>query len=122
MHELSIACSLVEMAEREARAAGAARVTGVTLAIGDLAGVVRQALDFAFDVATEGTMLDGATLTVETVPVRVFCPTCEAERPIVAPNRFRCATCDTRTADIRQGRELDLVSLRVEETAEAAAE
>lgn len=113
MHELSIACQIVRIAEQEAQAAGADTIEGIHLRIGALAGVVHDALEFAFDVATENTMLDGATLTIDEVPVVVYCPSCEALRELPAPPRFRCPTCNARTGDIRQGRELDIASLEV---------
>lgn len=113
MHELSIATNIVRIAEREAAHAGASTITGVRLRIGALSGVVRDALEFAFDVATEGTMLEGAALTIEDVPVVVYCPDCDAEHELPSPNRFRCPACDARTGDIRQGRDLDIVSLEI---------
>ncbi|MEM1115948.1 MAG: hydrogenase maturation nickel metallochaperone HypA [Bacteroidota bacterium] len=114
MHELSIATSLVRLAEASAREAGAARVTRVHLRLGALAGVVREALDFAYEVATEGTLLAGSELVVDDVPVAVWCPACEAERTLPTIHRFRCPTCDTPTPDVRAGRELEISHLDVE--------
>ena len=50
MHELSIAHSLVEIAEEAAAKAGVARVTVVHLRLGVLAGVVQDALLFGFEI------------------------------------------------------------------------
>ncbi|MGB3544196.1 hydrogenase maturation nickel metallochaperone HypA [Rubrivirga sp.] len=114
MHELSIATSLVSAADRAARDAGATRVTALHLRLGDLSGVVRGALDFAYEIAVEGTALEGSTLEVETVPVVVHCPTCDAERELPTITRFRCPVCDTPTGDVRAGREIEISHLEVE--------
>lgn len=117
MHELSIAVSLVDAASREAAAAGAERVRTVYLQVGALSGVVRDALVFAFDVATEGTMLEGATLEIEDVPVVVFCPPCGEEKELPDVYRFRCPSCGTPTPELLRGRELDLIALEIHEPA-----
>jgi hydrogenase nickel incorporation protein HypA/HybF len=113
MHELSIATNIVRIAEREAKKAGATDIRGIRLEVGALSGVVQDALAFAFDVATEGTMLEGATLTIDDVPVVVYCPDCDAEHELSSPPRFRCPVCDVRTGDIRQGKDLDIASLEI---------
>lgn len=114
MHELSIAHSLVSIAEDAIKGAGVTRVEVVHLKLGALSGVVRDALLFAYDVATEGTALAGSRLEIEDVPVVVYCPTCDAERTLESIQLFCCPVCDTPTADIRQGREIELISLECE--------
>ena len=44
MHELSIAMSIVEMAEEEAAKHGGVQVTAIHLKLGALSGVVKEAL------------------------------------------------------------------------------
>lgn len=113
MHELSLAVQLVKTAEDAARAADAKRVTAVVVKIGALSGVAEDALRFAFDVATADTLLAGTRLDIRPVPVIVFCHGCgNGELPSI--QRFRCPRCDTPTADVRAGRELELESIEVE--------
>jgi hydrogenase nickel incorporation protein HypA/HybF len=114
MHELSLANRLVQVAEESAREAGAARVTAVTLRVGDLSGVSVEALRFAYDVAAAGTMLEGSRLEVRTVAVTVYCPRCERVAELASVQNFRCPACDTPTGDVRAGRELEIESLEVE--------
>lgn len=117
MHELSIAQSLIEMAESAAHDAGATQVTRLHLRLGQLSGVVADSLFFCFDIAAEGTLLEGAKLEIETIPVIVHCPTCRENVTLPGTQRFRCPRCDTPTPQIVQGRELQLTSLEVlEET------
>lgn len=113
MHELSIAVNLVDIATREAAAAGSEQVDKVFLKVGVLSGVVRDALAFSFDIATQGTILEGATLDMEEVPVVVFCPTCQTEQTLPDVYPLRCPACGTMTADIRHGKELEIVALEV---------
>ena len=121
MHELSIATHLVGAADQAARAAGATKVTALHLRLGDLSGVVRGALDFAYPIAAEGTLLEGSALVVEAVPVVVHCPACDAERELATVTRFRCPACDTPTGDVRAGREIEISHLEVESDGPLAA-
>ncbi len=61
MHELSIALSILDIAEEEA-GDRVGRVAAVHLKLGPLSGVVKEALLSAYDLAREGTALaqDGA--------------------------------------------------------------
>ena len=62
MHEMSIAVAIVEQVERAAREHGATAVEAIRLQVGELAGVVPQALEFCFELACAGTVLAGAAL------------------------------------------------------------
>lgn len=115
MHELSIACNLVEIVEEAARTAGAARVTRVRLRLGDLAGVVEEALRFSFPVAAQGTLAEGAELAIERVPVRVMCRQCLAEQTLTPPFIFRCSACGASDLQFLQGRELQVESIEIGE-------
>ena len=113
MHELSIALSLVDLAEEEGERQGG-RVCAVHLRLGALAGVVKEALLSSYEMACADTSLEGSRLVIEEVPVVVFCPECQALRTLSALQAFTCAECGTPTPDIRQGKELELVALEVE--------
>jgi hydrogenase nickel incorporation protein HypA/HybF len=113
MHELSIAVSLVEIACQEALQAGAGRVGMVRLRVGAFSGVVRDALTFAFDIATDGTMLQGATLEIEDVPVVVYCAQCRAEAELPDLYRLQCPECGSPTPELRRGKELEITALEL---------
>lgn len=114
MHELSIAISLVEIAEEEARRLGA-RVSAVHLRLGALSGVVKEALESSYEMACADTPLQGSRLIIEEVPVVVYCPRCEEQRLLQSVQLFCCPVCGTPTPDVRQGKEMDLVALEVDE-------
>jgi hydrogenase nickel incorporation protein HypA/HybF len=65
VHELSITQSIVEICAEQA---GSARVTRVTLEIGDLAAIAPDALRFCFELCTQETALQGAQLEIVDVP------------------------------------------------------
>jgi hydrogenase nickel incorporation protein HypA/HybF len=65
MHELSIAISLVDLACEEKLRRDLPRVQAVRLRLGTLSGVVKDALIFSFDLAAEGTCVEGAALKIE---------------------------------------------------------
>jgi hydrogenase nickel incorporation protein HypA/HybF len=115
MHELSIAMSIIEMAEEESERHSNAKVTAVHLKLGPLSGVVKTALENAFSLAREGTILENAELKVEQVPIVVNCPNCQAERTLPSMQSFLCPECQTPVSDIIHGRELEVVALEIEE-------
>ena len=65
MHELSIAVSIIELAEEEAARNSATRVHSVRLRLGSLAGVAKEALQFSYGIACEGTPLEGSRLLID---------------------------------------------------------
>ncbi|WP_181803720.1 hydrogenase maturation nickel metallochaperone HypA [Streptomyces shenzhenensis] len=111
MHELSIATAIVEQAGEWARADGADRVLAVTVRVGELSGVVPDALDFAFEVARDGTALAGARLVVEQVTARAWCGPCTEEFAVGMPPFFWCPRCDRPATELRSGRELEITAV-----------
>ncbi|HEY6796755.1 MAG TPA: hydrogenase maturation nickel metallochaperone HypA [Kineosporiaceae bacterium] len=114
MHELSMAHAVVRAV---VEAVPGRRVTAVTLQVGVASGVVAQALVFAWDVAVAGTGLEGSRLDVVRVPLRVTCRDCGATTEIEDGVHVRCGNCTGRGVDVVGGRELELVSVEVEDDA-----
>jgi len=117
MHELSIAMSIVEMAQEEAEQRGGVQVTAIHLKLGALSGVVKDALLSAFEMARDDTPLRGSRLVIQEVPVVVLCPSCQAQRALSSVQLFCCAECGTPTSEVIQGKELEVVALEIEEWA-----
>lgn len=111
MHELGIAHNLVEIACSAAATAQVEHVEVVHVRLGTLSGVVKDALIFSYDIAAAGTILEGSRLEIEEVPVAIYCPTCQKTAQLPGIQDFCCPHCGMPTADIRQGRELEVVSL-----------
>jgi|SRR5208282_5299965 len=115
MHELSIAMSIIELAQEESDRRGGVPVSAVHLKLGALSGVVKEALLGSFEMACEDTPLKGARLVVEDVPVLIYCQNCQSPRPISSVQLFCCAECGTPSANVVQGKELEVVALEIEE-------
>lgn len=112
MHELSIMEEALLRAFEETRHVGAHRIHRITMRIGEISGVVPEALRFAFDVATQNTIAEGADFQVEVVPVKCRCRTCgNAFQP--SDFIYECPTCGALSSDVLQGREIELTSLEV---------
>jgi len=108
VHELAIAEGVVDTVTQ--RLPGA-RVTSVHLEIGALSGVVADAIRFCFDLATEGTGLEGAALEITEPPARCRCRSCGAgfapDPPIVL------CPCGSADVAVLGGEELRILSVRV---------
>lgn len=113
MHEMSLMASMLEIIEDQARTEGFGQVTRVVLEIGRLSGVEPEAMRFAFDVGTAGSIAEGADLLLEETPGRARCPACGLETPVEA-FYDPCPACAGYPLEILQGRDMRIVSLDVE--------
>ncbi|MBZ5594618.1 MAG: hydrogenase maturation nickel metallochaperone HypA [Acidobacteriia bacterium] len=112
MHELSIAESILDIAAAEAATHHAAAVTTIKVRLGNFTGVVREALEFAFEIARQGTVAASATLEIESVPLRTRCPSCDMTGS--SDFCFICERCGT-PLDILSGREMQVESIELAE-------
>lgn len=115
MHELSIAMSIVEMAQEEAAVRRNARILSVHLRLGHLSGVVKEALLSSYQMACVSTPLEGSQLLIEEVPVEILCPNCKAPRRVASIQWMCCPECGTPSADVVRGKELEIVALEIKE-------
>ena len=113
MHELSIACELVELVEKSARDAGAEGILTVHLRLSMLAGVEVDALRMGYLAAIEGTLLHGARLEIEETPVSGWCAQCGVERAPVDVQWLACPVCDIPLTKLQGGREIEVVSIEL---------
>jgi hydrogenase nickel incorporation protein HypA/HybF len=112
MHEFGIMCNVMDLVLEQARQQEASKVHRIKLKIGELTGVVPEALRFAHEAVTEKTIAEGCQLEIEFVPAEVYCESCQVK---VQPGSavYVCPHCGLPLTDIRAGRELDLVELEV---------
>jgi hydrogenase nickel incorporation protein HypA/HybF len=115
MHELSILTSIVETVTESLTAYPGARVLEVRLRVGALASVVPDSLEFCYGIASEGTPLEGSRLVVNVLPVVVHCERCAQDAELDGVQSFRCPRCGELCGEIRQGRELEIESIEIDE-------
>jgi hydrogenase nickel incorporation protein HypA/HybF len=118
MHELSIISSVVDSVIETLAAYPGARVKEVRLRVGALSAVIEDSLQFCYEIATEDTPLAGSKLVVNILPVVMHCEPCGADVEIASLQSFRCPRCGESVADLKQGRELEIDSIEIDEVEE----
>ena len=114
MHELSMAHAIVSTV---AQALPGRTVLRVQLRVGVLAGVVPEALGFAWDIATSGTALAGSVLDIRREPLDGRCLDCDAASSHERPPPLACPACGGRVlpVDAAAARVLEVESVEVDD-------
>jgi hydrogenase nickel incorporation protein HypA/HybF len=112
VHELSIVCSIVELASQ---AAESGVVRRVTIEIGKLSGVEPEAIVFCFPEVARGTPVEGAVLDIREVDAEARCDICGAEFP--TPDMLSACPCGSLHFKRLRGEELNVKSIEIEEAA-----
>ena len=108
MHEMALTQSVVDAVC--AHAAGR-RVHSVKLEVGALCAVVPDAMTFCFELATEGTVADGASLEVDMRAGEARCRTCGAGFEL--NDLILLCPCGSADVDVTAGRDLKILSMEV---------
>ncbi len=110
---MSLMEGMLHIMDENAKAQGFGRVRTVILEIGKLAGVEVEALRFAFEAVTEGSIAEGATLEIEEPQGLGWCVECERESSI--ETRYDpCPLCGKVPLAITGGTEMRVKALDVE--------
>lgn len=112
MHEMSIATSLLEIAETEAKAQGCSRLLKLEVRYGQISGIMPDALQLAFTALTSGSPHEGAILELVRVPLRLKCLFCGTVFSGGEGQFTPCPKCGEEFGhNVEQGKELLLASL-----------
>lgn len=114
MHELGIMTGVLEASTAAARDAGATKLLGVRLSIGEMTEAIEDALVFAWEALVEGDpFTKGAALEVNMVSPKSRCLECGA---VFEHDRFHmfCPECDSFATELLAGRELQIDSIEVD--------
>ena len=115
MHEMGIAQQLVNIAlDSIPKDIKNPKVEVINLKIGKLASVVEQSLTFCFEIITKDTPLENARLEIDSVPVNVHCKSCDQSWEVTGPV-FQCPFCKDGDVEMISGREIEIISLELEE-------
>jgi hydrogenase nickel incorporation protein HypA/HybF len=112
MHELGIATEILDIALAEAGRHGATKITAIYLRVGVIRAVEPEHLNFIFDHLAHGTLADGATLSIEEMPVRVECASCGVSE--TTSFAWECPRCRGHEISVKGGDVLDIVSIDLE--------
>jgi hydrogenase nickel incorporation protein HypA/HybF len=113
VHEMSIAESVLQIIEDQARADGYARVNAVWLEIGQLAGVETESLRFCFDVVTRDSVARDARLEIIETAGQGWCMECACTVAVTA--RYEpCPNCGSFQIQVTGGEEMRVKELEVE--------
>lgn len=110
MHELGITRNIVAIV---AEAAGRRPVERVTVEVGQLAGVMAEALCFCFETVAQGTVLEGAVLDIVEIEGRARCQDCGAE--FAMPTLYTGCPCGSHRLDRLAGEELKIKTMELKE-------
>jgi hydrogenase nickel incorporation protein HypA/HybF len=113
MHELSIAISMIDQITEESENRGGLEVEAVHLKLGVFSGVDKDALLFAYELACEGSPLEGSRLVIESVPLVIHCAACDKHRVPPSLYELTCPECGSPAQSIISGREIEVASLEV---------
>lgn len=109
---MSIAMSIVDIAEKEAREAQVTKFAAIDLEIGTLAGVEFEALDFVWEAAVEKTVLEKAEKRIKKIQAKARCGDCEKVYTLEFIHD-NCPDCGSFLKTILQGKELRVKSLEL---------
>ncbi|MDZ8189106.1 MAG: hydrogenase maturation nickel metallochaperone HypA [Nostoc sp. ChiSLP02] len=110
MHELGITQNIVAIVAEHAKGA---KVQRVSLEIGKLSAIMPDAIRFCFDICTQGTVLQGATLEILEIPGLARCQQCGAEIYLDKP--FGSCNCGSVELHLVSGEELKIKEIEIEE-------
>jgi len=114
MHEFSIAMSIIEIAEDEAKAANSEKILSIELSIGTMAGIEFYALDTAMEMAVKDTLLADAEIIVNKIQAFAKCSECNNKFEIVHITD-ECPKCSSLYSTVISGKELKIKSIVIEE-------
>lgn len=115
MHELMITESVLEIALRHGKQAGANRITDIYLVIGELSSVIDDSVQFYWDFVSEGTAAEGANLHFRRIPAELQCQSCGNHYTL--DENLTCPACASSKITIISGRDFFVEAIEVSEAA-----
>lgn len=110
MHEFSIAVNIVDICEDNIKGQEFEKVSMIELDIGDISGVVIEALETAMKQAVKGTVFENTKIKINQIPAAGKCRQCGNE---VKMNDFfaQCDNCGSFDLEVISGDELKVSSI-----------
>ncbi len=123
MHEFSFAYNIFQIAEATAIKHNAKKITEVHLEIGELTLIVPELLKRSFEMATTGSMAEGAELKIEITPGKIKCRECSKistvtlseESHLTGLQLFQCRHCQSKNTEIVEGKKALIKNVKIQE-------
>ncbi len=112
MHEFSLATNVLEIVSEAVQKAGKEKVISITLEIGSLAGIEKEALISALDCMSEPLTADTKFEIVD-IPGIAYCINCKKEYPTDTLYSL-CPICQGYEKQIISGKEFNVVKIEAE--------
>jgi hydrogenase nickel incorporation protein HypA/HybF len=121
MHEFSFAYNIFKIAEETAIKNKATKITEVYLEIGELTLIVPELLKKSFEMATSGSMAEGAELIIEKTPGKIKCRECNKistvtlteEAHLTGLSLFQCKHCQSKDTEIIEGKKANIKNIKI---------
>lgn len=112
MHEYPVTLEIVRLAEKAAVEKGG-RVKAIHLVVGEDSGFIGESIQMYFDIIAEGTLCDGAQLTIQGIHPKMKCDICGK---LFARKRFSftCPYCGGDGSPTEIGKEFYIESVDIE--------
>jgi len=123
MHEFSFAYNIFKIAEATAIKHNAKKITEVHLEIGELTLIVPELLKRSFEMATTGSIAEGAELVIEILPGKIKCRECgksssvtlSEESHLTGLQLFQCKHCKSKNTEIIDGKKANIKNVKIQE-------
>lgn len=114
MHEMAVAANIIRIIEEKVRESdNKSEVKRINLKIGKLTCVEPEALRLSFEAISKETLLEKASLVIESVPITGKCKDCKKNLRLGKLD-FNCPFCGSFRIEIKSGRELFIESFEIE--------
>ena len=113
MHEMSVTMSLLDLVLEEAAKAGAEKIVGVNIVIGQMTGIIDHYVQANFELLSQNTPAEGASLSFRNIPRQARCRRC-AYTFQPSDLDWKCPKCQSAEIEITGGSELYVESIEVE--------
>ena len=123
MHEFSFAMNIFKVAEATAIKHNAKKITEVLLEIGELTLIVPELLQRSFEMATKGSMAEGAKLVITMTPGKIKCRECgknsevtlTKDAQLTGLQLFQCSHCQSNNTEIVEGKKANVKNIKIQE-------
>jgi hydrogenase nickel incorporation protein HypA/HybF len=114
MHEMSLALNIVDLAVETAGKEGGERVSEVEIEVGNMAGVMADALQFCLEAVARTTIVEGAAFNLVESSAIGECPSCRSTFKTASFYPV-CPDCGQEGVPVSGGQDLRIISLTIEE-------